>query len=76
MSFQTVDNTIIQYIQGLPEVSDCFEKNDRIYAVTDDTDTVLAAIFQQKIEVTDIQVEQGRLDDVFEHLTDEQEEVI
>ncbi|MBS4202232.1 ABC transporter ATP-binding protein [Bacillus sp. FJAT-49732] len=59
-----------------PFVTDMFEKDGRIYLVTEDTDLVLAKIFELKLNVKDIRVEKGRLDEAFEQLTGEHKEVI
>ncbi|HLU21422.1 MAG TPA: ABC transporter ATP-binding protein [Bacillaceae bacterium] len=59
----------------LPFVSDVFQKNDRMYIVTDDTDSVLATIFKGNLQVQDIQIEKGRLEEAFEQLTVDREAV-
>lgn len=50
----------------VPGVHDCSEKEGRWIVTTDNTDTVLAAIFRHNLAVHDIRIEQGRLDDAFE----------
>ncbi|MBS4197173.1 ABC transporter ATP-binding protein [Lederbergia citri] len=57
-------------------VTDMYGKDGRIHIVTEDTDLVLAKIFELKIKVNDIRVEKGRLDEAFEQLTGEHKEVI
>lgn len=52
-----------------PFVSDVHIQDERIVVTTDDTDQVLSYLFEKKLNVKDIRVEQGRLDDVFEQLT-------
>ncbi|MFC5465443.1 ABC transporter ATP-binding protein [Lederbergia graminis] len=59
----------------LPFVSDVFQKNDRMYIVTDDTDSILATIFKGNLQVQDIQIEKGRLEEAFEQLTVDREAV-
>lgn len=74
VSFVSADPLLIEKMSQLPIVHDCYEKTGRIHAVTEDTDGVLKFIFEHKLAVKDIQVEQGRLDDAFEQLTLHQEE--
>ena len=70
VSFQTNDaKRAIKQLQTLPIVSKCYQKDDRIYAVTEETDTVLASLFKFDLHAKDIAIEQGRLEEVFEHLT-------
>ncbi|KRG16151.1 ABC transporter ATP-binding protein [Lederbergia galactosidilytica] len=49
-------------------VSDCFEQDGRMVILTNDTDAVLAKIYTQQLEVKDIRVERGRLEEAFEQL--------
>ncbi|MCJ8008411.1 ABC transporter ATP-binding protein [Lederbergia wuyishanensis] len=59
-----------------PFVTDMYDKDGRIYIMTEDTDLVLARIFDLKLNVKDIRVEKGRLEEAFEQLTSEHKEVI
>lgn len=56
-------------LRRLPMVSECYDKDGRIYLATEDTDVTLAALFAQNLGVRDIRTEQGRLDEAFEQLT-------
>lgn len=76
VSFRTDDKDAMRKLQHLPNVIECYEKDNRHHVVTDDTDIVLAAIFRQHIDAKDIWMEQGRLDEAFEHLTTDHEEVV
>ncbi len=69
VSFHSNDPHLREALLHLPHVSDVYEKEGRIYTVTEDTDSVLASIFEYKYAVKNIRVEQGRLDDAFEQLT-------
>ncbi|WP_438348213.1 ABC transporter ATP-binding protein [Paenibacillus sp. FA6] len=69
VSFKSDDPHLREALLKLPHVSDVYEKEGRIYTITEDTDSVLASIFEHKYAVKDIRVEQGRLDDAFEQLT-------
>ncbi|MBS4219555.1 ABC transporter ATP-binding protein [Bacillus sp. FJAT-49711] len=60
----------------LSYVSDMYEKDGRIYIVAEDTDLVLTRIFELKLQVKDIRVEKGRLEEAFEQLTTENREAI
>lgn len=57
-------------------VSDLIEKDGRVTIVTDDTDAVLAKIYSLNIQVKDIRIEKGRLEEAFEQLTNKEKEAI
>lgn len=59
-----------------PHVSDVYEKNGRTFVVTDNTDFVVAKIFEDHLAVHDITIEKGRLEEAFEQLTIDQKEAI
>ncbi|OZB92688.1 ABC transporter ATP-binding protein [Paenibacillus sp. XY044] len=50
----------------VPGVHDCSYQDGRWTVTADNTDTVLAAIFRYNLPVHDIRTQQGRLDDAFE----------
>ncbi|ASK64069.1 ABC transporter ATP-binding protein [Virgibacillus phasianinus] len=75
VSFRTNDEDAISKLQELPMVTGHYEKSNRHYLISEDTDAVLAAIFQQRMDVKDIWLEQGRLEEAFEQLTAEPREV-
>ncbi|GAA0135291.1 ABC transporter ATP-binding protein [Paenibacillus sp. YSY-4.3] len=56
-------------LMKLSPISDCYDKDGRIYVSTDSTDEALAAIFAEQLPVHDIRIDQGRLDEAFEQLT-------
>ncbi|MFD1851356.1 ABC transporter ATP-binding protein [Oceanobacillus bengalensis] len=76
VSFLTDDKEVMALVQTFHTVIRCFEKDGRFYIVTSDTDAVLAQIFQQGIHAKDVAIEQGRLEEVFEHLTSNDQEVM
>ncbi|WP_077622389.1 ABC transporter ATP-binding protein [Sediminibacillus massiliensis] len=76
VSLQTDSNEVIPLLQSFDGVIRCYEKEDRIYVVTNDTDAVLSQIFQHRVDARNILVEQGRLEEVFEHLTSDQKEEV
>ena len=57
-------------------VTSILEKNGRIHVFTSDTDAVLNKIYAEKLEVRDIAIDKGRLEEAFEQLTIEPQEVI
>jgi ABC-2 type transport system ATP-binding protein len=69
VSFKSDDPYLREELLKLPHINEVQEKEGRIYAITDDTDGVLASIFEHKFPVKEIRVELGRLDDAFEQLT-------
>lgn len=75
VSFQMNDEDAIRKLQDLQVVTGYYEKGNRHYIVSEDTDAVLATIFQQNMDAKDIWLEQGRLEEAFEQLTAEPEEV-
>lgn len=56
-------------------VTDVFKKDERVHVITDDTDAVLQTIFTSNLNVSDIRVEKGRLDDAFSQLVDTEKDV-
>lgn len=61
---------------SIPHVSDVLVEGTRISLVTNDTDAVLRAIFERKLNVRDIDVERGRLDEAFEQIVAQAKEEI
>ncbi|MDR0268891.1 ABC transporter ATP-binding protein [Paenibacillus sp.] len=57
---------IIHRMRTVPGVHDCKDQAGRWIVTADNTDNVLAAIFQYNIPARDIRIEHGRLDDAFE----------
>ena len=62
----------IEQFLTLDHVSDIFEEKGRIVIQTDDTDLVLSSLFTEGVQVSDIAIDKGRLEDAFEQLTIEQ----
>lgn len=63
-------------LHEVPGVTDVHEHNGRLNAVTDDTDTALAALFRAGLAVRDIRIDQGSLDEAFDQLTMDQGEAV
>ncbi|KOP83420.1 ABC transporter ATP-binding protein [Cytobacillus solani] len=75
VSFAASEAIDIADLKRLPHVSDVYKRNDRIYVITDQTDAVIAALFEKKIKISGIQIEHGRLDEAFEQLTENKEAI-
>ncbi len=53
----------------LPNVKDVYRLGERIYILSDDSDKLLAELFQTLTNIKNIQIEQGKLEEAFERLT-------
>ncbi|EHB48581.1 MULTISPECIES: ABC transporter ATP-binding protein [Paenibacillus] len=60
---------VIRLLHEVPGVTDVYEQDGRLIAVTSDTDTALAALFRAGLTVRDIRIDQGSLDEAFDQLT-------
>lgn len=65
-----------ELLHEVPGVTDVYEQGGRLNAVTDDTDTALAALFRAGLAVHDVRIDQGSLDEAFDQLTMEQGEAV
>lgn len=75
VSFNTEFGSINKFY-GHSFISHIFEKSGRVYVQTEDTDAVLALLFEEKVGAHNIRIESGKLEEAFEQLTTEQKEVI
>lgn len=75
VSFTPISVISYDEINTIPHVTDVYEKNGRMFLLTDNTDEVLASIFAQKLPVQNIEIERGRLEDAFEQLVDKREAI-
>jgi len=50
-------------------VEKVYKENGRVFVITNETDLVLSLLFEKKYPITQIKVEEGRLDEAFEQLT-------
>ncbi|GIN73692.1 ABC transporter ATP-binding protein [Bacillus sp. J14TS2] len=71
VSFITKDRFPKKLFLQEPFVSDCFVQEGRLVVLTDDTDAVLAKIYSEQLEVRDVRVEKGRLEEAFEQLVNQ-----
>lgn len=61
-------------LRQLAAVEEMYDKDGRIVVTTENTDEALRAIFTGGLEVKDVRIDQGRLDEAFEQLTIQPEE--
>ncbi|WP_442596497.1 ABC transporter ATP-binding protein [Neobacillus sp. D3-1R] len=59
-----------------PMIDSIYRKNDRVVVHTENTDKVLEVLFSEKLGVSDIRVEGGKLEEAFEQLFVEHKEVM
>ncbi len=76
VSFVSGDPNIMAKLETLPIVISCYEKEGRIYAVTEDTDELLSFIIKNNLDAKDFFIQQIRLEEVFEYLTMDQKESV
>lgn len=75
VSFIENSEVPLDEIRSLAIVSDVYVKNNRVIVVTEQTDDVLAYLFEKRLEVKGIEIEKGRLDEAFEQLTKNKEAI-
>lgn len=76
ISFNVDPKISLEKLYQHPEIENIFRKNDRVYIQTDNTDVVLALLFQEKIGASEIQIDGGKLEEAFAQLTGSEKEVI
>lgn len=69
VSFIVDPETSLEKLYLHTEIDDIYRKNNRVYVQSSNTDRVLELIFQEKLAVRDIQIERGKLEEVYEELT-------
>ncbi|MEH7345501.1 ABC transporter ATP-binding protein [Bacillus sp. JJ1532] len=75
ISFTTSESISIEKLKQLPTVSHVYEEGNRIMIEAENTDLVLAKLFEQKIQISGVEINQGRLDDAFSQLTENKEAI-
>jgi ABC-2 type transport system ATP-binding protein len=63
-------------LEAIPCITACYERDGRIHVSTDDTDAALIAMITEGLPIRDIRIDQGRLDEAFEQLTQIPEEAV
>ncbi|QED48606.1 ABC transporter ATP-binding protein [Cytobacillus dafuensis] len=75
VSFHSTDSISFEGLMKIPGVSHVYRNENRIYVETDNTDQVLAALFEMRLKISGVQVDHGRLDEAFEQLTEKKEAI-
>lgn len=75
ISFTASESISIEKLKQLPTVSHVNEEGNRIVIEAENTDLVLARLFEQKIQISGVEINQGRLDDAFSQLTENKEAI-
>ncbi len=75
ISFTASESISIEKLKQLPTVSHVNEEGNRIVIEAENTDLVLARLFEQKIQISRVEINQGRLDDAFSQLTENKEAI-
>ena len=73
VSFIANEPIPIGTLRNLPGAEKVYVNENRTYIEADNTDILLAEIFRQRLNVSGVQIEQGRLDDAFQQLIDNKE---
>ncbi|MDM5337547.1 ABC transporter ATP-binding protein [Fictibacillus enclensis] len=69
VSFVAENRIPLDEFWKLPNVQDVYRLGERVYILSDDSDRVLKALFQNKWNIRNIRTEQGKLEEAFDHLT-------
>jgi ABC-2 type transport system ATP-binding protein len=76
ISFKVDPDTSLEKLYQHSKIENIYRKNDRVYVQSDNTDEVLALLFQEKLGASDIQIESGKLEEAFTQLTGSDKEAI
>jgi ABC-2 type transport system ATP-binding protein len=76
ISFKVDPDTSLEKLYQHSKIENVYRKNDRVYVQSDNTDEVLALLFQEKLGASDIQIESGKLEEAFTQLTGSDKEAI
>src|SRR5699024_2278647 len=74
VSFTTDSDFPAKSLLNKPFVTDYFIEGNRIHIMTNNTDAVLKWIHRMETDIRDIQIENGRLEEAFEELTNNERE--
>lgn len=75
ISFSVDVSIRYEELTNIPFVTDVYEKDGRIYVLTEQPDDVLRAIFAKDLQIRNIEIERGRLEDAFEQVMEKREVV-
>ncbi|MDQ0232095.1 ABC transporter ATP-binding protein [Metabacillus malikii] len=73
ITFSTDSTIPHEELSTLPFVTDVYEKDGRMFVLTEQPDDVLKAIYSKNLDVRNIAIERGRLEDAFEQLMEKRE---
>lgn len=76
LSFTAEEHHLKDQLRQLPGVQEVYQENGRLFLVAEDTDEVISALYAQGIKVKGLKIDHGSLDQAFEQLTNEKEQVI
>jgi len=77
VSFTTDDPILtLEKLNKHAVVTNIYQKNERVIVQTEDTDAVLALLFEEKVGARHIQIENGKLEEAFEQLTNDHQEAM
>lgn len=75
LSFDMNADISIEELQQYEVITTVFIRNNRVMISTEDTDEVLNLLYEKKIPIKNVSIEQGKLEEAFEVLTAQKEEV-
>lgn len=75
ISFIPSERISLHSLKHLPTVTHVYEEGSRIIIEAENTDIVLGKLFQQKFQISGIEINQGRLDEAFSQLTENKEAI-
>lgn len=73
VSFISDDPKAAESLKTSPLTTAVYQKGNRYYAETENTDAVLEFIFTNGLKMNDVMIDLGRLEEAFEQLTNEKE---
>ena len=76
ISFIVEPSVSLESIMKHSSVNHIIRRNERVIVQTEDTDSILYLLFEEKLGAHDIQIESGKLEEAFEQLTVSQKEAI
>lgn len=69
VSFSVGSVVSFDEVRKLKAATNIYQKDQRIYVVTEDTDELLQQLFMLNVKLNDVQIDKGRLEQAFEELT-------
>ncbi len=75
ISFTAKSTIHFEDLKTVQNVTDAFEKDGRIYVITDKIDEVLTDLYKVGFPLQNIEIDRGRLEDAFEQLVENREAI-